>query len=139
MKNVTTKKIVGAGICGILAYVFHYIILLPFLMESFDTRALSVLQAAYWWYGALGPILFMPLIMKWWVRAGKSDWKFYLLIPIVQLLLLPLLYYYVTVVVDHGKTGVLMWVLLGFSVLKMALVETGAAIVIHLLTSSSDD
>jgi hypothetical protein len=30
-------------------------------------------------------------------------------------------------------------VLLGFSVLKMALIETGAAIVIHLLTSSSDD
>ena len=76
MKNVATKKIVGASICGILAYVFHYIILLPFLMESFDTRALSVLQAAYWWYGALGTILFMPLIMKWWVRAGKSDWKF---------------------------------------------------------------
>lgn len=134
MKINKLKKISNALISGVLAYVFHYFLLLPLLMGHFEAHALDVLYSKYWWFSTLGPIIFMPLIMKLYAFSTKNNWKFYILIPVVQLLLLPLLYFFVTVV-DGGKTGGLMWIVLGYSVLKVALVETIITVVISLLNS----
>ncbi len=110
------KKALWALALGICTFLYDYAFLLPYFVQDCDMRAMHVFGELYWYASAIVPIILVPVILHIAADYSARDWKSLLLTALVQLLMLPLLYYYV-VNYDGMAADLLTFLALGWCML----------------------
>ena len=115
-KKVKLKKLSCTLICGILAFLCDYIFILPHMAESGHTHILNVLDDWGWYASVVPQILVLALVMHLVGIDEARDWKYFLCFAGIQLLMVPVLYWYVTKF-DGAASDVLTWVICAGAIL----------------------